>query len=648
MRSTVTLRALAIATLILVTACGDGDPTGTGTTGSIHGTVTDDTGASVANAAVALSGNGESERSTQSDADGAYAFEDVSPGTYTLAIVPPAGFVIGAAATRFVTVASGVEASPPAFVLARAPGSIRGTVTDDTGATVASATVTLSGNAQPARTAVSAADGVYTFADVPPGTYTLAIAPPSGFTLGQDGTTSLVVASGVQANASAFVLERVLYGSVTGTVTDTSGAGLAGVPIGLIGIGQPLRTTQTGASGVFTFMDVPAGSYTLVVAALPGYSISQGTVPVTVVSETQTTLDAFVLQRLTPEQADSAFVAAVGAYLQFATASDAFSGAVLVARGGTIVFEGAYGLANRAQGVPNTLLTKFRVGSMNKMMTAVATLQLAAAGDLNLNDPFGSYLTAYPNADMASKVTLHNLLTHTGGTGDIFTPEFYTNRNILRDPSDYVDLFGSRPLAFQPGAQWSYSNYGFVLLGAVIEQVTGMTYDDYLAAHVHAPAGMTGTGAEPENTVVPDRAIGYTWQLDAGTLQSAAPLLPYRGTPAGGGYSTVGDFARFAVAIQEHRLLDPVWTELLLAGKVQTGSGGGQYAYGFGDFNVSGRRFVGHSGGYPGMNGDLMFEPSAGGYIVVVLSNLDPPAATQIMSFILPQLPGVATGPGGN
>jgi CubicO group peptidase (beta-lactamase class C family) len=240
---------------------------------------------------------------------------------------------------------------------------------------------------------------------------------------------------------------------------------------------------------------------------------------------------------------------------------------------------------------------------------------------------------------MASKVTIHHLLTHTGGTGDIFGPEFTANRLDLREIDDYLELYGTRGLLFEPGSQWAYSNYGFMLLGAVVERVTGMRYDDYVAANVLAPAGMTDTGAEPESSVVPGRAVGYMPQ--GGTLVSSAPTLPYRGTPAGGWYATVADFERFAAALREHRLLDAAHTELLLAGKVAMGQSNPavvKYAYGFVDRVQGGRRLVGHGGGAPGMNGELSFEPD-GGYTVVILSNLSPPAATLIDAWILGNMP---------
>lgn len=344
--------------------------------------------------------------------------------------------------------------------------------------------------------------------------------------------------------------------------------------------------------------------------------------------------------------ADSAFAAALRTQLEAATGADQFSGAVLVVRDGHTLFEGAWGLADRERGIPNTLLTQFRLGSMNKMITAVAALQLVQDGTLHLDAPLGSYLQDYPNTDVASKVTIHHLLTHTGGTGDIFGPAYNARRSELRTPPDYLELYGMRGLQFEPGTRWAYSNYGFMLLGAIIERVAGTSYYDHVAARVLTPAGMTATDSAPEDSVVPGRSAGYTRQLVPGELVSNAPTLPWRGTPAGGGYSTVGDIARFAVAVREHRLLDPAHTELLLAGKVTTVNGG-KYAYGFSDRVVNGRRIVGHSGGAAGMNGELAFEPD-GGYVVVVLSNLDPPAAQQMVAFILSRLPDATpAGAGG-
>src|SRR4029079_11028426 len=139
--------------------------------------------------------------------------------------------------------------------------------------------------------------------------------------------------------------------------------------------------------------------------------------------------------------------------------ADLFAGAVLVAKDGKTVFAQAYGLADREKKTPNTLKTRFRLGSMNKMFTAVATMQLVQNGKLDLKAPFGNYLTDYPNKDLASKVTIEQLLTHTGGTGDIFGPDFDKHRLELKTLRDYVNLYGQRALEFEPGSRWQYSNY---------------------------------------------------------------------------------------------------------------------------------------------------------------------------------------------
>jgi CubicO group peptidase (beta-lactamase class C family) len=200
---------------------------------------------------------------------------------------------------------------------------------------------------------------------------------------------------------------------------------------------------------------------------------------------------------------------------QRATAGE-FAGAVLVARHGKVLLQDAWGRADRKAGIANTPATRFRIGSMNKMFTAVATLQLVEARKLRLEDPIGKHLPDYPNKEVAAKVTVRHLLTHTGGTGDIFGPKFEENRLALREHRDYLKLYGSRGLAHEPGARFEYSNYGFVLLGALIERVSGGSYDDYVGEQVFRRAGMTATGSLPESVDVPDRAVGYTRTSPAG------------------------------------------------------------------------------------------------------------------------------------
>lgn len=348
---------------------------------------------------------------------------------------------------------------------------------------------------------------------------------------------------------------------------------------------------------------------------------------------------------LLPQRAasDSEVLQAMQQRIDAAVADDRFAGAVLVAKNGAPLLARAYGLADRERKIPNELATRFRIGSMNKMFTAVAILQLVQAKKLSLADTLGKLVPDYPNKNVATKVTVENLLSHTGGTGDIFGPEFDAHRATLRTLNDYVKLYGNRDLEFEPGSRWDYSNYGFILLGVIIEHVTGRSYYEWVASHVFKPAGMTSTDSLPEDQAVARRSVGYTKPGAATTWESNASNLPYRGTPAGGGYSTVEDLLRFANALRDHKLLDAEHTALLTTGKTEVGVEGARYAYGFDDVTLSGVRCVGHDGGAPGMNGDLAICDS--GYTIAVLSNLDPPAAQRVSDFVRLRLPSGPASP---
>jgi D-alanyl-D-alanine carboxypeptidase len=172
----------------------------------------------------------------------------------------------------------------------------------------------------------------------------------------------------------------------------------------------------------------------------------------------------------------------------------------------------------------------------------------------------------------------------------------------------------------------------------VIERVTGHSYYDYVQQHIYAPAGMTRTGSLPETQAVTDRSIGYTKPPGTTAWAPNTDTLPYRGTSAGGGYSTVEDLARFAHALLNHTLLSANSTKLLITGKVNAGPGA-RYAYGFEDArDADGNGWVGHGGGAPGMNGDLKIYPKTG-HVVAVLANIDPPAAQRISEYLDPRLP---------
>jgi CubicO group peptidase (beta-lactamase class C family) len=336
----------------------------------------------------------------------------------------------------------------------------------------------------------------------------------------------------------------------------------------------------------------------------------------------------FAPQRLTQTDA----LAALTARADWLTQQDRFSGAFLVARRGEILLQKSWGHANRESKAPVMLDTQFRLGSLNKMFTAVAILQLVESGKLSLDAALGQYLPDYPNKDVASMVTVRHLLSHTGGTGDIFGPEFERNRDQLKEHDDYLKLFGQRGPEFEPGTEDRYSNYGYVLLGALIEKVSGMSYYDYMRREVYAPAGMSSTDSLPETQEVPKRAAGYmrekgTWVRNDGTL-------PYRGMAAGGGYSTVDDLLRFAEALQAGKLISMnSVAEMTTPQDIGKASG-----YGFG---IQGEGSLLHytaSGGAPGMNGMLSIFPQLG-YVLVCLSNLDPPAADNMVEYFSVRMP---------
>jgi len=307
--------------------------------------------------------------------------------------------------------------------------------------------------------------------------------------------------------------------------------------------------------------------------------------------------------------------------------NDEFSGAILISQRDQPILKRAWGMANREQKIKNTADTQFCIGSMNKMFTAVAVLQLVQGGKLSLDGILANYWPDYPNHELASRVKIRQLLNHTAGTGDIFTPEYDAQRLQIRTLDDYVRLFGNRPLRFEPGSKFEYSNYGYILLGRLVEIVSGEAYQNYVRGHIYSPAGMTHTDSRPEAEPVTNRAVGYTH--GPGGLQPNTATLPWSGTSAGGGYSTAGDLSMFAAALRAGKLLD-----LKLVKEATSDQSGTGYGYGFNILRDGG---FGHGGGAPGINGELRIFPN--GYTVVVLENLDPPSATAVANFIESKLP---------
>lgn len=336
-----------------------------------------------------------------------------------------------------------------------------------------------------------------------------------------------------------------------------------------------------------------------------------------------------------PRLDDRALVAQLGTELDRLTRADAFSGAVLVLKDGKPIFNEAYGMADRTREIPNRTDSGFRLASMGKIFTGTAVVQLIQAGKVRLSDPIGKFLPDYPNAEVA-KVTIEQLLTHTGGTGDIFTPEFMARADQVETLQDYVDLFGTRAPLSAPGSRYAYSNYGYVLLGRVIEAASGESYYDYLQHHIFDPLGMTSTGFWRESEPLAGRVIGYDQNAGYGATRGAQTD---RASPAGGAVSSLGDLAKFAQGLLDHKLLDAAHTELLTTGRVDMGPNR-KYALGFGDVERGTRlHSYGHNGGAPGQNSDLKIYPEAG-YVTIVLSNFGPPAAGGVAEFIADRIGG--------
>ena len=262
------------------------------------------------------------------------------------------------------------------------------------------------------------------------------------------------------------------------------------------------------------------------------------------------------------------------------------------------------------------------------MFTAIAVLQLVEQGKLALDEPIARYWRDYPNPDLARQVTVRELLDHTGGTGDAFTPEYFTHRLETRSLTDYVRLLGHRPVRFDPGTRMEYSNYGYILLGRLIELTSGETYDSYVQRHIFAPAGMSHTDSRPEASRGGERAIGYM-RSGHGLIPNTS-ILPWAGTSAGGEYSTAHDLLQFASTLRSGRLINRAF--LRQATTDQT-----HYGYGLG-FSLVGEGSFGHIGGMPGVSGELLILPRSA-YVLIVLANRGPRTADNMVEFIRQSLP---------
>lgn len=322
---------------------------------------------------------------------------------------------------------------------------------------------------------------------------------------------------------------------------------------------------------------------------------------------------------------------------------DKFSGAVLVAKNGKPFYTRAVGHASKRYGVPNKINTKFNLGSMNKMFTGVAIVQLAQQRKLLFDDLVGKHLPDYPNQEVREKVTIHHLLTHTSGMG-LYWIEFFHKHDwiLIKTAQDYDALTNEKPLSFEPGERFQYSNCGPIVLGLIIEKISGLSYDEYIQKYVTGPAGMENTYCYDITTPVPNLATGYTKRNLLGELQEDWLenyfITPSKGGPAGGGYSTVKDLLLFDIALRSYQLLDQEHFAILTTGKVDR-TLDKKYAYLFEEQYISGHRIIGHGGGASGVNSQLRMYMDLG-YTVVVMSNYDPPAAGNVANKLAEWLTG--------
>jgi D-alanyl-D-alanine carboxypeptidase len=329
-------------------------------------------------------------------------------------------------------------------------------------------------------------------------------------------------------------------------------------------------------------------------------------------------------------------------YFDSLAAENKLSGAVLVAKDGVTIASKAAGVANKATGAPIVLNTKFNLGSMNKMFTAVAIAQLAQSGRLSFTETIGKHLPDYPNKEVADKVTIHQLLTHTSGMGLYWNEKFMAQREKLTTVAAHLPLFASDPLSFTPGEKFQYSNSGYMVLGAIIEKLSGQDYYSYVQEHIYKPSGMSDTGFYEPGKETPNLAIGYTRMGPDGKpleeVRDNTNIREVKGGPAGGGYSTVGDLVKFHMALRSYKLLNEEYTKLVTTGKVDTGGPIGRYAYGFGDKIFGGKHIVGHNGGSAGIAANFEMYPELG-YTAVLLMNADPPAMVPVIMGIRQRLP---------
>ena len=310
---------------------------------------------------------------------------------------------------------------------------------------------------------------------------------------------------------------------------------------------------------------------------------------------------------------------------------ETFSGTILVGKNDSIVEERTYGYSNIENKIRIDKNTKFHIASITKSFTAVGILKLYEQGKVDLNKPIGNYIENYPNQRVLDSVTIHQLLTHTAGTKAIYGEEYQkSNKNRYRELEDYLPLFANDSLNFTPGSKYEYNGGGFVLLGLIIQNVTGENYYDYLKKNIFDPLGMDHTKALEIDGVNYNTADGYSIYLREDKSLAKNDYLISKASGASGYYSTAEDLFKFSKALKEFKLLNKETTELMLEPKVK----GYNTHLGYG-IDIDQRyeeTIIGHSGGWYGIRCEWMdFRDS--NYTVIILSNFDNDGQQDVSDF---------------
>jgi CubicO group peptidase (beta-lactamase class C family) len=307
------------------------------------------------------------------------------------------------------------------------------------------------------------------------------------------------------------------------------------------------------------------------------------------------------------------------------TKDNAFMGTVLVAESDKILLDRGYGMASLEWSIPNTPDAKFRLGSLTKQFTATLILLLQQDGKLKIQDPISQYLTDAPKT--WSKITIAELLGHTSGIPNFTNlKEFGKWRMPPHTPDEIIDFFRDKPLDFEPGNKFSYSNSGYEVLGTIIEKVSGERYGDMLRERIFDPLGMKDTGLDNDERILPKRAEGYQpGEHGLQVARSESMTVPWA---AGSIYSTTHDLLTWVHALFGGKVLSADSLKLM------TTAGKGDYGMGLGIQTKDGVRIITHNGGIEGFNTSLTWVPDRS-IAVVVLSNVNGGAPDQMSSQLI-------------